>query len=171
MSDREKNFYSLYSKHQRKIYSYIFNHVSNPSDTDDIMQQTSVALWENFEQFEEGSNFMAWACKVAYFRILRYRQTKQRNRLVLSDEVFELLDKDFLRKMPELENRTQALSECLKELHPEDRKVFETVYNKEISIKDAAAQLKRKVKGLYKLMSRLKDRMKICVDRRVGDEC
>ncbi|MCM8541440.1 MAG: sigma-70 family RNA polymerase sigma factor [Lentisphaeraceae bacterium] len=170
MSDKEKNFYSLYAKHQRKIYSYIYNHVSNPVDTDDVMQQTSVALWESFEQFEEGTNFMAWACKVAHFRILRYRQSQKRNRLVLSDEIFNLLDREFISKAAELENRTQALAECLKQVHPEDRRVFETVYNKELSIKDAASQLNRKVKGLYKLMSKLKDRLKLCVDKRLSYE-
>ncbi|MCM8527957.1 MAG: sigma-70 family RNA polymerase sigma factor [Lentisphaeraceae bacterium] len=170
MGNKEKNFYSLYAKHQRKIYSYIYNHVCNPVDTDDVMQQTSVALWENFEQFEEGSNFLAWACKVAHFRILRYRQKKKRSRLVLSDEIFTLLDKEYNNRLSELESRTKALSECLKELHPEDRKIFETVYNKELSIKEAASQLSRKVKGLYKLMSKLKDRLKLCVDRRVSYE-
>ena len=33
-----------------------------------------------FDDFEEGTSFVSWACRIAYFRILRFREKRKRDR-------------------------------------------------------------------------------------------
>ena len=166
-NESKKEFFLEYSKHQAKLYAYISSQIPSFADADDILQDTSVALWENFDQYEKGSNFLAWAKKTAHFRILRYRQKCSRDRLHFSDEITNLLEDTLNSKADYLEQRIDALQHCMNKLGTAEREIFEKCYSKEMKIKEAAAELGRKVKGLYKTMARLRKKMTECVDTQV----
>ena len=54
---REHRFLQLFLAHERRIYSYILALVPVWADADDLLQQTSVVLWQKLDQFEPGTNF------------------------------------------------------------------------------------------------------------------
>jgi RNA polymerase sigma-70 factor, ECF subfamily len=162
--DRKQDFFLEFSKYQAQIHAYIASQIPVFSDSQDVLQETSLALWENFDQYVPGTNFLAWARKVAHFRILRYRQKCSRDRLYFSDEISQLLEETINQKADYLENRLDALQLCMNKLGQNERDIFEKCYSKELSIKDAALTLGRKVKGLYKTMARLRKIMSNCVD-------
>jgi uncharacterized repeat protein (TIGR01451 family) len=70
------------------------------------LQETSVALWEMFDEFEEGTNFLGWACRIAYFRILRYREKKKRDRLHFDPEFLDTLGQVVDVEVDSLSGRT-----------------------------------------------------------------
>jgi len=71
-SDAQRNlrFVRLFAQHEHQVYACIVSALANWSDADEVMQETSVALWEMFDRFQEGTSFTAWACQIAYFRVL-----------------------------------------------------------------------------------------------------
>ena len=76
MSEKENNidlFVRLLAKYQGQIYSYILSVIGNFNDSDDILQETSSKLWQMFDQYESGTDFLKWSLSVAYYRILEYR--------------------------------------------------------------------------------------------------
>ena len=165
--ESKKEFFLEYSKHQAQLYAYICSLVPSFADADDILQETSLALWENFEKYEKGSNFLAWAKKTAHFRVLRYRQKCSRDRLHFSDEISSLLEDTLNTNADYLQQRIEALQNCMNKLGSAEREIFEKCYSKEMKIKDAAAELGRKIKGFYKTMARLRKKMTECVDNQV----
>ena len=62
------------TKYERMVYGYILSLVPNWADADEILQETNIRLWEEFEKFQPGTNFAAWAIRVAHFQVLTWRK-------------------------------------------------------------------------------------------------
>ncbi len=73
-ADNRKRLVALMTRHQRRIFSYIYTLVPRRPDADDILQETSLVICEKFDEFEEGTDFVAWACQIAYWRVRYARQ-------------------------------------------------------------------------------------------------
>ena len=70
---RTEEFMRLFTHHQRHVYGYIRGLVPSLVEAEEVLQQTNLLLWEKFDQFQPGTNFRAWACKVAYLTVLKHR--------------------------------------------------------------------------------------------------
>src|SRR5690242_1077981 len=51
---RSADFLDLLQRHRSQLFSYILSLVNNLSDSEDLFQQTSLVLWQNFSKFEPG---------------------------------------------------------------------------------------------------------------------
>ena len=56
----QQRFLSLFLMSEREFFRYVAAPVPNASDADDIVQQTSITLWERFD-----SDDPDWACRFA----------------------------------------------------------------------------------------------------------
>ena len=50
------------------------------------------------------TNFNAWACRIAYFRVLNYRRKKSREKLVFDDDVLDYLAERQEDRLAEIHN-------------------------------------------------------------------
>ena len=117
--ERKDGFIRLLLRYERRIYAYIRSLVPNPADAEEVLQETSAVLWQKFEQFESGTDFVAWTMQVARHEVQRYRRRQQRDRLRFGDNLVELLAvtaQEDCRQLSELEG---ALCHCLGKLRPE----------------------------------------------------
>jgi len=86
------DFMRLYAEWSRHIYWVIRTAVIRPEDADNVFQETSLALWQNFGEFQPGTNFAAWASQVARNHVRRHFQRQARDhKLFLGDETVEKL--------------------------------------------------------------------------------
>ena len=76
---------------QRKLHAFIWSLVRSGADADDILQETNLVLWRKSDEFEPGSNFDAWAFRIAQFQVLAFRKRQQRSKLHFDDELVEAL--------------------------------------------------------------------------------
>ena len=65
-------FIRLFLQNERRIYAFIVSLLPDLTDAEDVLQETSVVLWEKFDQFQPGTNFVSWACKIAHFKVLKH---------------------------------------------------------------------------------------------------
>ena len=72
-SCNEGEFVRLYTANSRRVYAYILTLLPNRTDAEDVFQDVGTLLWEKFGEFTPGSQFGAWACRIAYFKALKYR--------------------------------------------------------------------------------------------------
>ena len=78
----EGEFVRLYTASSRRIYTYILTLLPNRTDAEDVFQDVSALLWEKFHEFTPGTQFGAWACRIAYFKALKHRSRNAvRNRI------------------------------------------------------------------------------------------
>src|SRR3954447_18155967 len=86
-----KRLMALMTRHQRQIFSYIYALVPNRYDAEDLLQEASLVICEKFDDFEEGTDFVAWACQIAYWRIRYSRQKFARSKVVFNQEIVDAL--------------------------------------------------------------------------------
>ena len=166
---RHAEFLRLFTQYQREIYAYVFSLVRDWHDADEVMQETSLALWKNFPRFTSGGNFPAWACGVAYHRVLRDRRAKGRDRHAFGER-FEAALLAAADRTAHHEARRDALAGCLEKLSPSDRTLIETCYAADSTIGAAAERLKMTARAVYKAAARVRETLADCVTRTLAAE-
>ena len=159
------HFIELYSREQKKIFLYILSMVHRQSDAEDIMQQTAADMWRLFERFEKGTNFAAWGMGIAKYRILSYRKKQSKNRLFLSQEVYDQVVEELQDSEGRSDKRTNALRGCLKKLKESDRKMLSMHYEDSLSYTRIAEQLNVSKLGIYKVMARIHTNLQRCINQ------
>ena len=113
-------FLRYFIQHQQEIYAYILTLVPNRNDADDLFQEALTVMWNKFERFEQGTNFVAWGIQISRFLILEYRRRKASDRQVqLSEEVLDTLAQGMPTVQDRMAERLEVLKGCLS--HLDDR--------------------------------------------------
>jgi RNA polymerase sigma-70 factor (ECF subfamily) len=169
LSSRTDEFVALFAAHDRGIYKYILTLTANAADTQEIFQETSLALWRKFEEYRPGSNFFAWAVRVAYFEVLKHRQSARRQRLSFNDELLDTLAEERSAGERLLQARRQALPDCMDKLPQTDRELISERYASEETIRDLAARTGRSVHTLYKALERIRRALMDCIEEATSE--
>jgi RNA polymerase sigma-70 factor (ECF subfamily) len=123
-------------------------------------------LWRKFDQFEDGSDFGAWACQIAKLEVRNFLRVGRRDRLCFSDDLLTSLADMRLALDNELELRREALLHCVEKLRPADKKIIHSCYGPQATtVKDAAERLGRPVNTLYKALIRMHRTLFECIER------
>ena len=80
-----QKFLGYYVQNQKRIYGYILSVVSNWSDVEDILQDTTSLMWKKFDEFTEGTSFSGWGIQIAKYKVLEFRR-KNRKEVDLGTE-------------------------------------------------------------------------------------
>ena len=168
--DSGSSYVQLLRQHQNQLFGYIFCMVRNFSDAEDVFQQTSLTLWDKFEEFTPGTSFMSWAKAVARNKTFTFLRTKRRERAKFSDEVLEQLAECELWSPDELEDRLSALARCRQKLTKIDQTLLAKCYSTAGSIRDVAEQLERPVDSVYSSLSRIRRALYDCIQRSLAME-
>src|SRR5437899_10835817 len=77
-------FLRLFLQNERRLYAYILTLLPNRTDADDVFQEASLTMWDKFDSAHPPNDFAAWGCRIAYFKILDFRQKGHRSRLLFN---------------------------------------------------------------------------------------
>src|SRR5580658_9293568 len=108
-TESRKRLMVLITRHQRQIFSYIYALVPDRHDAEDLLQETSLVICEKFDAFQEGTDFVAWACQIAYWRIRYSRQKFARSKVVFDQEIVDAVAQTASTMAVELDDRHEAL--------------------------------------------------------------
>jgi RNA polymerase sigma-70 factor len=164
MADRQAEFVRLLTQYSSRIFGFVLALCVNRADAEDVFQNTSVVLWEKFDTYQPGSNFFAWACRIAYFEALYDRRKSSRVR-TLSDEAWQALAADALAINEEKQDSQEALAECLEKLSAADRDLLHQKYFLQRSVAQIAESCSKSIHSIYRALSRLHDNLLECVRR------
>jgi RNA polymerase sigma-70 factor (ECF subfamily) len=161
-------FVELLTRHQLRLYQFIVSLVADRTEAEEIRQNTNVVLWQKAAAFERGTNFVAWACRVAHFEVLKERQRRDRRQAQLSEETLAQLAAESIEKSDLLEARREALAWCMEKLGPADAGLMEARYQQGEPTEKIAARISRTVDSVRHSLSRVRRQLKRCVDARVS---
>lgn len=164
-SDRTQEFLELLTQHDRALGVYVYSLVPRSADADDILQQTKMILWRCFDQFEPGTNFLAWARKTAFHQILTYRRQTKREHLPLSEETLDALHNEVARLSDSGDERREALRTCLSKLPKEHRQLVMLRYFEDMEIDGIAEQVRSTVAAVYRALSRVRFTLLECIQK------
>jgi RNA polymerase sigma-70 factor, ECF subfamily len=170
LSDRNELFVKLFAIHQRTLYGVIYTLVHNAADAEDLLQQTSLVLWQKFDAFDPDTSFSAWGCQIAHFTVLDYLKKKRRSRVVFSDELIARLAETRQDHKDSQLTDPLALEDCIEKLSEIDRRLVRLCYGAKRDIGAAAAALGRPVASVYVSLVRVRRVLLNCLQRTDAEE-
>jgi len=167
-TESRKRLMTLMTRHQRQIFSYIYALVPDRYDAEDLLQETSLVICEKFNDFKEGTDFVAWACQIAYWRVRYSRQKYARSKVVFDQEIVDAVAQTASTMVEELDERHVALGNCLQKLHPRDRDLLLVRYEPGSGVEEAAKRSGRTLQTAYKALARLRKLLLDCVSTKLA---
>ena len=83
---KEKGFTALLKKYQEKLYWHIRRMVVSHDDTNDVLQNMFIKVWNALENFREDSQLYTWLYRIATNESLTFlEQQKRKSSISLSD--------------------------------------------------------------------------------------
>jgi RNA polymerase sigma-70 factor (ECF subfamily) len=139
-------------------------------DAEDLLQETSLVICEKFDAFKEGTDFVAWACQIAYWRVRYARQKFARSKVVFQQELVDALAQTAAVMPEELDQRHEALAHCLQKLPARDRELVLTRYEPGSGVPEAAKRSGRSLEAAYKALARIRKLLLDCVTHQLESE-
>ena len=88
-AQRKRQFAELLHEHHRDLFNFIYSLVQHHADAEDVFQQTTLVLWRKFDDFVMGTNFAAWATRVAHLTARDFVRSRRRHAVSFSDELLK----------------------------------------------------------------------------------
>jgi RNA polymerase sigma-70 factor (ECF subfamily) len=153
------------------LFGYIFSLVRNLADAEDLFQETCVALWEQFDRFQPGTNFAAWSTTVARFRVLKFFERQPRPQVAFSEEAHARLMEIAGSTSPQVEDaRREALASCVEKLPERQRSLLWQVYGGKSQVAEVARTLQRTTHSVYSSLRHIRSILLRCVEETLGEE-
>lgn len=165
--DEGEDFIRLLNEHERKIALYVMNLVRDRGDAEDILQETKLVMWRHFHKFELGTNYIAWARKIAFHQVLSYRR-KHKKRVELSEAFLESVAFEISKNEQRYDHRTEALKSCVLKLSRPHRQILLMRYTRDMDIGEIGQEVGRSEGAVYRLLSRIRMMLQDCVTKEIG---
>ena len=166
----QDQFALLLGEHARGIHGHIRTLVPNAHDADEVFQDTCARLWEQFDQYQSGTDFRAWACRVAYYKVLKLRERQMRLPRLFSQDLLEAIDEELIVMSDALDVRSEALARCRKKLRPPDEQLLARYYREGATAKRVAQAMNWSTQKLYRTVRRIHDQLFECIRRTLTEE-
>jgi RNA polymerase sigma-70 factor, ECF subfamily len=166
-SDHER-FTQVWTQAQPIVSSYINSVVPDFHEAQDVLQKVSIILLRKFSEYDSARPFVSWAIGIARFEILATRRSHARSFLTFRPEIVETISQAYAEMAPELDERTHALRDCIKQIQGHASEVLKLRYEKALSPK-AIADIAGMTAGAVRVMLlRIRSSLKKCIDQKIA---
>lgn len=167
-SEKTMRVQQLFVKHQLPLRAFILSLEPNFTDAEDLLQEVFLVITRKANEFEEGTNFFAWACTIARFKLLELLRRRSRSQ-ALSEEVIESLCA--IEPEPYFDDsRVAILQHCLEQLAPKARQMMFLRYYGEHSPAQIARLVSWTPNAVRVALSRARTVLQECLERRLRQE-
>jgi RNA polymerase sigma-70 factor (ECF subfamily) len=160
----------LWTKAQRTVAAYIGSLIPDYHQSEDVLHQTAITLVRKFDEYDPSQPFVAWALGVARYEVLKHRQKYVSERAVLSGALADRLADAYASMADELDDRREALLECLQQLEGRSREAIRLRYLGELKPPEIAERLQMRPGALRVLLHRVHGSLRECIERRLARE-
>lgn len=169
MDQHSDEFVKLLTASQPALYACILSLLPDRVAAQDVLQETNLTLWHKAEDFESGTNFMAWASRIARYHVLNHRRKMHRDRLIFDERLFADLCEQQVERADEMNQYAAALRECLKRLPAEQRELLSRRYAPGGSVKGIAKSQGQTVGAVSQVLYRIREALLNCISHRLQE--
>ena len=164
-------FVRLLAEHERQLSGYVHTLVPLWQDAEDVLQNTKVRLWQQFDSFRREADFRAWAIAIANYMVRTHRKNCRRQRVCFSDKLLEKISQHLpASSSPVQDDRALALVDCVMALNNASRRLLRLSCTGHRKIKDIAHELGQTASATYTSLFRIRRSLFECVQRRLHEE-
>lgn len=150
--------------HQDDLRAFINSLLPNSPVADDVVQNTNLILWEKRSHFKKGTNFHAWAFKIARIQVQhQYDRVKRETRLVFSESLVAHIANAATAKQPR-EHTLSILEGCMAKLSEDEREIVNARYTPGESLKRYAETSGVTAGSLRISLYRIRAMLRRCVE-------
>lgn len=166
--DRVAEFVELYSRYYPRLQFYVMALLPSATDAADVLQESSLVLWKKFDTYETGTNFYAWACKIARLQALKYRDRMGRSAKLLDIAVLEKISEEAIGNEIDATVSLDALTYCLDRLSERNRSLIRRRYQPNTSVAELAREAGCSANALSKLLGKIRRLLLECMRRKLA---
>ena len=167
---KNDRFFRLYTAVSNRIFSYLLVVVHNRDNAEELAQETATLLWSKFDEYEEGTNFGAWAIAIARLKALEFLRKRKNSQMIFDDSFYDSVSKHTVKSSEDLSSQTEALKHCLEKLSEIQLKLLSMRFKKNLSIKKISQLTGRPLGSLYHYYSSLIRGLRDCINKRLSLE-
>ena len=160
----------LLTSHQPQIYAYISAALLGDSAVADVVQETNLHLWTKADQYDIERPFLPWAFGFARQRVMAYRKSCSRSRLVFGDESLDLLCNHFLKASDTIDDRLTALQNCLKRLNTAQAELMRDRYVTRTPVQTIASRMNETAHSISSRLYRIRKILARCVEHTLATQ-
>jgi len=163
----EEEFSTLLREIVPALRGYVMSLIPHHATCEDVIQEAHLFLWEKRADFQRGTSFKAWAFKVAYFKAMAQRRNhaREQKRITFSEETILRIAAKSEEVSDQAQDRMDQLKLCLGQLKPEEKELLRYKYLEQGSLTELAQTTGRTANTIHKAISRLRLRLKACIDK------
>ena len=162
--DEQRDYVSaLFVKNSPQIRGFILSLVPNIAIADDVLQETFLTVSSKADDFNRGTNFVAWACRIAKYKILEVSRRNNRTSGMLSPETIEALCASDLGLQEWNEAELSALKLCIEKLPDHTQRAVRLRYANGHNATEVAKLLDWSVDSVYVILSRARQSLRKCI--------
>lgn len=161
----------LLMRHEPALRAYSRSILPSWNLVDEIIQESSLTIWEKFAQLENEDGFLPWAKVIVRFKCLSALGKLRRDQQIFSEGVLELLaDEAEAFDVEEREQSMLALRSCLESFSKPHQELLLAPYSGNGQVTRLAGQANKSANSLYKLLGRLRVKLATCIESKLGQE-
>ena len=169
MKEPTEEFIQAFTSCQSRLYGFLLSLLGDVEQAQEVLQETNLVIWRKSGDFEAGTNYMAWALRIARYQVMAYRKRQSRDRLVFSEHAQEQIAQAFVRYNTKTGDRQHLLHACLKLLAPHSQELIRQRYEENQSLDRIAKALGQSYQAVGQALRRTRLALAKCIKERGGD--
>lgn len=169
-NDPHARFMRLFLQHEPEIIRAILVFIPSRADARDVVQETALALWKHFPEYDPARPFVNWACGFARIEVRRFLRRAQR-RAALSEAAAIALMVSSENQPTDEREIERHLADCRLRLQEDHRRLLDGYYLEEESVAALAQRHARSVEAIYKTLQRIRQALLECIERKMAEAC
>jgi RNA polymerase sigma-70 factor (ECF subfamily) len=164
MTDNKTDlFLTLLTPVQTRIYAFILSLCPNRVESEDILQETILTMWNKFDTYVSGTDFLAWAVTIAKYNVLTHRNKTKRSCSHFDEKTLELLQLQTPQFLQTIDERLDVLDECVKKLPETSKTLVRLRYDKGLPTQTIAERFDLSTRAVYKKLSHIHNVLMNCI--------
>ena len=168
--NQKDHFHSFLRLNDRKIYAYILSILKNVHDADDVMQETSIVMWNKFSAFSPGMDFVLWGITIARYQILAFLRDKKRTKVKNSKAIINSIHNEVTRKLQDIDYHLDLLKKCAQKLDTVDRHLLKLRYEKGYTLQKIGELVSKSTRATYYSLARIHKLLLGCIRRNLAEQ-
>lgn len=155
-------FSRLYRHYVERIYRYLFSHVDDKAEAEDLTSKVFKAAWENLGNYRERGEFAAWLFSIARNKVRDYHRRRRAHiSWELLGETSQQQDESCNpQARAEKSDDLERLANYLRQLNPHQMELIRLRFAADLSYRDIASLLGRSEASVKMAMNRLLRQLK-----------
>jgi RNA polymerase sigma-70 factor (ECF subfamily) len=158
---------ALIARHQTRLRGLVRCLLVPAADIDDVLQEINTVLWEKAADFRAGTDFWAWACQIARFKVFNHLRRHGRERLVFDELLLNEIADLAQQQLAAVDRRREALEECLARLPAPQRQLIELRYTSGHAIAKIAEVIGRPETSVRQTLFRIRQALQACIESKL----